>query len=111
MAGKLNDTAAKYVQNLHKTIHYAEKIRKAGFAVFVPGIDFLMGLEIGNWEYEDYFENSQAWLMASDAMFLVPGWETSNGTKREIECARQNGIPIMFEIEELKEWFRLKQLK
>lgn len=94
VAGKLNADACGYIQNVHRMIIWAEKVRAAGFAVFVPGLDFLQGVVFGNWEYPDYFNNSQPWLDASQAVFLVPGWETSEGTKREIERAKQQNIPV-----------------
>jgi len=41
VAGKLNSDACGYIKNVHRMIIWAEKVRKAGFAVFVPGLDFL----------------------------------------------------------------------
>lgn len=99
IAGKLNSDACGYITNMHKMIIGAEKVRKLGFAVFVPGLDFLQGLVFGNWEYPDYFNNSQPWLDAADAVFLVPGWETSSGAKREIERAIENNIPVFSDLD------------
>jgi len=99
VAGKLNDDACGYIINVHNMIVWAEKVRKAGFAVFVPGLDFLQGLVFGNWSYKDYFDNSQPWLDVSDAVFLVPGWESSDGTKREIERAKLQNIPVYTDLE------------
>lgn len=101
IAGKLNDDACGYIKNIHRMIIWAEKIRKLGFAVYVPGIDFLQGVIFGDWEYSDYFNNSQVWLDVSDAVFLVPGWETSEGTKREIKRAREQNIPIFVNTDDL----------
>ena len=94
VAGKLNGMACDYIKNVHRMVITSEKVRKAGFAVYVPGIDLVQGMVIGNWDYADYFNNSQSWLDASDAIFLTPGWETSEGTKREIERAKSQNIPI-----------------
>jgi hypothetical protein len=102
IAGKLNDDACGYIKNMHRMIKWAELVRQAGFAVFVPGLDFLQGVIFGNWEYADYFDNSQAWLDASDAVFLVPGWETSAGTAREIKRAQAHGIPVFSDIVEMQ---------
>ena len=101
VAGKLNDDACGYITNVHQMIVWAEKVRKLGFAVFVPGLDFLQGVVFGNWIYSDYFNNSQSWLDVSDAVFLVPGWETSSGTKREIKRAKANGIPVYSDLDML----------
>lgn len=102
IAGKLNDMACDYIKNVHRMIMWSEKVRKLGFAVFVPGVDFLQGLMFGDWGYTDYFNNSQPWLDASDLVFVTPGWETSSGTKKEIERAIKQGIPVCYELDELK---------
>ena len=83
---------------------WAVELRRNGFSVLVPGLDLLLGLFAGNWEYEDYFENNQPWVEVSDVMFLVPGWEGSAGTLKEIEIARKKGIPMFGEFEELVKW-------
>jgi len=100
IAGKLNDDAVGYIKNMHQMIYWANEVRKYGFAVYIPGIDFLAGLQCGDWEYEDYFDNSQPFLEICDAIFLVPGWETSKGTCRELELAKSKNIPI-FESEDI----------
>lgn len=101
IAGKLNSDAVGYIKNIHNMIYWAEKVRRAGFSVYIPAIDFIVGIVKGDLEYSDFFDNSQPWLLASDAVFLVPGWETSEGTKREIDTAHKNNIPVFKDINEL----------
>lgn len=106
IAGKLsNDNVIGYIHNVHKMMEVAEKIRLEGYSVYVPAIDLLMGIKFGYTKYEDYFNNCQPWLEASDAVFLVPGWETSPGTRREMETADVLDIPIFSEIEKMNEHF------
>jgi hypothetical protein len=107
IAGKLNGMACDYIQHLRRMIVEGEKVRKEGFSIFTPGIDFLCGLVLGNWNYDDYFQNSQAWLEASHAMFVQgDDWETSNGTKNEIERAKRIEIPIFYDdIKGMKKYF------
>lgn len=102
VAGKLNDVAVGYVHNLHVMCQYAKQVRDAGFSVYVPGNDIVEGLVIGSYTYDDFFDNSQPWLLASDYVFVCPGWETSNGTKREIALAQEHDIPVFFKVEDLK---------
>lgn len=104
IAGKLNDNASGYIKNVHKMIKFAEQIRIQGFSVYVPAIDLLMGLVIGSYDYDDYFNNSQPWLEVSDAMFLTPGWSKSKGTLREIQRAHKFNIPTFMKISDLVEW-------
>jgi len=102
IAGALNADACGYIKNLHKMIKWSEQVRRLGFTVFVPGLDFLVGIVMGDMDYKDYFENNQLWLDASDIVFVTPGWETSSGTKKEIERAIKQGIPVCYELDELK---------
>ena len=44
IAGKLNGMACDYIKNVHRMIITSEKVRKAGFAIYVPGVDFLQGV-------------------------------------------------------------------
>ena len=104
-AGKLNDDAVGYIMNCHRMIRTAKKVREAGYAVYVPCLDFLEGVVTGSMSYDDYFNNGQEWLKASDAVFLVPGWESSKGTRREMELADANNIPIFDNIEKMNEHF------
>ena len=96
VAGALNSDAVGYIRNLHSMISYSNKLRRKGYSVFVPGLDILMGLLDGNFDYQDYFENSQPWLVVSDIMFVCPGWESSKGTMKEIELAKKSSIPIVY---------------
>lgn len=102
VAGKLNAMAVDYLYNVHKMMEQAEKLRKEDFSVFVPAIDLLMGIKFGYKDYHDYFDNSQPWLICADAIFLTPGWENSEGTKKELETAKKNNIPYFENIDELK---------
>lgn len=104
IAGALNGMACDYIQNLHRMIIWANKIRKLGCSTFVPGMDFLAGLVHGDWIYQDYFTNNQPWLEVSEAMFVVLGWEKSVGTSKEIKLAHQHNIPVLYTIEEVQNW-------
>ncbi len=104
VAGKLNALAVDYIKNLHIMIKTAEEIRKAGFSVYIPGLDFLAGLLDGNYEYKDYLNNSLPWLEVADALYVIHNWHTSEGTKKEIERARTLNKPIFYSLENLIRW-------
>jgi oligoribonuclease NrnB/cAMP/cGMP phosphodiesterase (DHH superfamily) len=101
IAGALNNDAAHYIQNLHRMIIHAEKVRRMGTTVYVPGNDFLQGLVIGNWKYEDYVENTMSFMEICDAVSLVAGWRNSKGTQKEIKRAEELNIPVLYNLEEL----------
>ena len=96
IAGALNDMANAYVKNVHNTIVWGEKIRQLGYAVFIPGMDFLLGVVVGDLTYEEVFDNSQPFLIKSKIMFVAPGWENSKGPAKELITARKYNIPIFY---------------
>ncbi len=106
IAGKLNDDACDYIKNVREMITTAEEVRKEGFAVFIPGLDLLAGLVNGTWNYEDYFDNSQPFLLNSNGVYVGTNWRTSRGTIREIKIADEGKVPVFF-----KETNGLKQMK
>lgn len=105
VAGKLNADAVGYIKNMHRMIKTAGVLRKNGYSVYVPCNDILEGLVDGNFDYHEYFDNSQPWLLAADAVFLVQGWETSSGTLKEIKLARENDIPVFYLLEGMEAFF------
>jgi len=106
IAGALNSDAVGYIKNLHNMIVRSEEVRRLGVAVFVPGIDAMVGITMGDLEYNDYFDNSQPWLEASDFVTLTPGWENSTGTKKEIALAQSLNIPVFEDIHYIKKFIR-----
>jgi hypothetical protein len=97
VAGKLSaPTAEEYIQNVHTMMKHADKIRKQGYAVFVPCLDMLMGTMFGNYSYEDYAGNNLEWVKVCDVLFVCPDSHESFGTNREIEIAKKHGIEIVF---------------
>ncbi len=106
VAGKLNDMAVDYNKNRAKMMKEGLKLHKKGFSVFVPCLIEQIALIDGDWEYNDYFLNSQPWLMSSDAVYLVPGWETSKGTQDEVYTAVANGIPVFESKKKMVKFFK-----
>lgn len=97
VAGKLNADAVGYVQNMHRMIKAADLLRRAGRAVIVPCLDFVCGLFGGDYTYEDYFNNNSEILKRCDEVYVLKGWETSEGTKKEIALAKKLKIKVTYE--------------
>lgn len=105
VAGRLNDPAIDYLRNVHRMMLLAERVRLAGFAVYVPALDLLMGIMFGTYEYRDCFDNSQPWLEAAEAVIVEPlGAKTSKGTQAEIARANALSIPVFWTEEDLLAW-------
>ena len=106
IAGALNSDAVGYIKNLNRMIVHSEIVRRMGVAVFVPGIDCMVGITMGDLEYNDYFDNSQPWLDTSDFVYVTPDWGNSKGTKEEIIRAYANFIPVFFDPEEVERFIK-----
>jgi len=99
VAGPLNGPdAPSYIENLSRMLRVAKDIRRLGFAVFVPGQDFLLGLIDDKFDYSDYFHNGIEWLRVSDILYVI---DLSPGVKQEMKLAKKLGIPIVHTIDEL----------
>ena len=84
------------LSNIGRGIFMAIKVLKMNFAVFVPWLDCLLAI-MGfkdDIDVELLRAHSMAWLKVSQAVLLVPGWQKSNGTLKEIEYAENHGIPV-----------------
>jgi hypothetical protein len=62
---------------------------------------------------EQFYYNLDFYFLTkiADAVLVVPDWENSLGTKKEVEWAKQNGLKIFYpknptDIEEVVKWAR-----
>lgn len=99
------DNVIEILQNIGRGEWYAAQIFKLGYSPFVPWHDKDFVIKLWNKELNVnmFYEYSLTWLKVSDIMFLVPGWEKSNGTLKEIEIAKKLGIKILTELDKLNE--------
>lgn len=107
IAGKYDDKdIVSCLSNIRRGIEMASLLMNEGYAVFCPFTDFLFSFTENGPKLDKakYQANSMAWVDVSDAMILLPGWENSGGTKREIERASELGIPVFLTVEGLRVW-------
>ena len=92
------------LDNMRRGMRVGTEVFLAGLSPFVPWMDYQFQLMLREGEkltVEDYYRYSMAWLSVSDAVLLVPGWETSKGTQAEIARAKELGIPVFETLQEL----------
>ncbi len=105
LAGKYSaDNIMDILNNIKTGINAAAFLVKAGYNVFCPFLDFQMALSGYSLTKEEFQRNSMAWVEVSDAVFVLPGWETSGGAKREIERATELDIPVFYDFVSLGMW-------
>ena len=93
------------LENIRAGIELSTRVLLLGYAPFCPWLDYHFTLMLREGEklsVDDYYKYSMAWLEASDAVLLVPGWEKSIGTQKEIKRATELGIPIFYDLMELR---------
>jgi len=105
VAGPLSDGAVGYIKNMHRMLREALKIHKIGASPYIPCLDVLMGMFTGDWDYNDYFSMSEAWLRVADAVYAYDG---SPGVFKEIMLAEKLGIPVFRFFKDLTVWYRAK---
>ena len=108
IAGAISDPSLiTALDNIRRGARLSAEALLAGFAVFSPFIDFQLFLALRDGESIPkpvIQAQSMAWLDVSDAVLLVPGWENSGGTRREIERAEQLGIPVFVNLDGVMLW-------
>jgi hypothetical protein len=102
------------LNNIRNGLRWSTKVVLDGMAPFVPWFDFhfqLMLRENENLTVQDYYNYSMEWLKVSDVVFVTPGWENSNGTKKEIAVATSLDIPVIYDYNELLSWKKNNETK
>ena len=95
------DNVISVLDNMREGMRLATKVFLLGYSPFVPWFDFHFQLMLrGNEKLtvDDYYRYSLDWLEVSDAMLLVPNWNTSKGALSEIKRADELKIPIFYDI-------------
>jgi hypothetical protein len=88
------------LNNIQRGIKQCAMILKKGrYAVYCPWLDYQYHFFEPGITVEQYQNNSMAWLEVSDLMVVLPGWEKSKGTKKEIARAKERGIEIIYVVE------------
>lgn len=99
--------AIDYLANVRNMVRAGIEVLKLGIDPFIPALDFVMFLCLRNSERitEPQIKRfSKTWLSKCDCVVLTKGWKKSRGTLKEIEFAKQLGIPVFKNIQKLKEY-------
>lgn len=107
LAGKYSaDNIIDCLSNINEGITCGAMLLSKGYAVFCPFLDHHFALTPYSplLEKKHYQNNSMAWVDVSDALLIMPHSEGSKGVQREIERAKDLGIPVFYSLHDLDEW-------
>jgi hypothetical protein len=103
------DNVITVLDNMREGIRLSVRVMLEGFSPFSPWLDYHFQLMLRGDErltVPDYYKYSMRWLEVSDAVLLVPGWESSKGTLKELQRARELDIPVFYYLTELLEYVK-----
>jgi hypothetical protein len=97
------DDVLSVLQNIGRGEKACAELFRRGFAPFCPWHDksYVTDSPYFEFKIEDFYEFSIAWLEVSEVMLVLPGHSGSGGTMKEIEIAKELGIPVCYSIDEL----------
>jgi len=93
------DNIIGVLDNIRKGQRAGAVAMMKGYAVFCPWLDYQLHFHLREGETipkKIYQDNSMAWLEVSNEVWVLPGYENSNGTKREIARAHELKIPVKY---------------
>ena len=111
MAGKMSDpNPCRFLRNLNALQDWTARLRELGYAPFPVGGDYTDIMRTTDVSIGQVKEASIVWLRRADCVFVTPGWETSDGTKAEIEEAQRCRIPVFFDLETMAAGMRQREV-
>ena len=81
---------------------YAVKLWNLGYGVFCPHLNTAHFEVKAKAPESAYKEFDLRMLEACDAVFVLPGWMDSAGTKAEMARAREIGLPVINDLQDLQ---------
>jgi len=88
---------AKIQDNIRNAEKYRIVLANSGIGFFCPH-NHTEHFEIKASANEDFYRELDMIFLqkTADAILAIPGWETSNGAKAEIEFAKRKGLPVFY---------------
>jgi hypothetical protein len=91
--------------NVKRQIDAGDALISNGFAPFIPLLYHFQHL-VHPRPNSDWMNIDLEWVKACDALLRLPG--ISDGADQEVDCAKQNGIPVFYNLEDLIKFFHEK---
>ena len=89
--------------NINEAFTYGNKIRQIGCLVYIPHFHHFWNITSPDSE-ENWISYGHEIISACNAVFLMSGWYNSNGSKKDVNFAREIGKPVFDRFEDLERW-------
>jgi hypothetical protein len=89
------DNVIDVMKNIREGIKASARVLGLGYAPFCPFLDYQFSF-FEDITVEEYYNYSMAWLEVSDEVWVLPNWENSKGTIKEIARAKELDIPVNY---------------
>ena len=89
-------------ENIALARKYAIEIWRIGHVALCPHLNTAHFDDDIVLSAEEYYKRDLKMLERCDVIFMLPNWQQSTGAKIELEFARANDIPAIFDLAELK---------
>lgn len=93
ISGAYSGTPEEIERNLLKARWVSGIVTKRGWAPICPNVFWHLFAEYQ--DYDFWLEAALDLIETCQVLVLVPGWEKSSGVAREIERAKELGIPVL----------------
>jgi len=103
LAGPYNaDTGIQKQKNIDQARDAAAELYRNGWAPFCPHtMTAYFDDDFPDIERETYLETDKAWLRVCDAIFMLIGWQRSDGAKSELRQADIQGIDRYYALKDV----------
>jgi hypothetical protein len=105
VAGPITDYPVGYIENVRNNVLLGDKVRKLDMVPIIPACDILSLLVGVKLDVDDLQNECIELMLHCDVVLFDRGWASSEGCLKEKRIAEKYNIPIVFSIEELKEFF------
>jgi len=93
-------------RNVHNAIVTGNNLRALGFTPFIPHLTHFWHMILEH-DIDYWYRYDLEWLGKCDALFRIPG--ESYGADKEVERAKELGIPVFTSFEEIGKFARSHQ--
>ena len=97
VAGKYRGTDSEQAENILHAQRVAIRLWELGYIVFTPHLNTANFNWLSSLPDEVWLNGGLKFLEFCEAIFMLKGFETSQGAKRELEIATERRIDIFYE--------------